>query len=135
MDRGRWRKRVIMKKKKVKVFLSLGFKGRSRDEVLDKIQKMKDYINKNKTENVEYEFYHNYYCSLPLESYESYDVKHKSIYYLGVALNMLSKCDMMLLNFEDINDHDGVATELNVAMRYNIPLMMYNENNYMVFVE
>lgn len=121
-----------MKKKKVKVFLSLGFKGRSRDEVLDKIQKMKEYLNKPEPEDVEYDFYHNYYCSPPCEKL---GVKNNSVYCLSEALKQLAGCDMMLLNFEDIHHYNGVDAELGIATKYNIPLMLYNENNYTVIEE
>lgn len=94
--------------KKRRIFLSLGFSGRSEDAIMEEIDKAKEIISKINPEE-ELEFIHNY----------EYKGSNR-IECLGEAIKKMSTCDIVYF-IGHWYKHNGCLIEETVCELYNIP--------------
>ena len=90
-----------------RIFLSLGFSGRSEEKVMEDINNAKEYI-KSIHKDEEIEFIHNYY----------YNGVNR-VECLGEAIKKMSACDFVYF-INNWSDHKGCVIENNICELYNI---------------
>lgn len=93
-----------------KIFLSLGFSGREKEDVMKDIEKAKSHISSlSQFSNEELEFIHNY----------DYTGNNR-VECLGEAIKKMSTCDIVYF-INDWLEHKGCSVEYGVCFMYNIP--------------
>lgn len=91
-----------------RIFLSLGFHGRNKEEVMSDIEKAKEIIIAHHS-NKEIEFIHNY-------DYES----DNRLECLGEAIKKMGACDEVYF-INDWHKYRGCSVEFYICESYNIP--------------
>lgn len=102
----------------MKVFVSLGFKDRSSDDILKDLAAVQYQLTQHfKTTDVE--MVHNYFCEKPEDG--------PRLYCLGEAIKLLSECDYccMVKGWDKFN---GCYVEKMVCDLYNIPVIYLDGN-------
>lgn len=81
-----------------KVFLSLPFSGRTKAEVIEDMEEMKErYLNANRSEAERIQFVTTYYCPKEIDDKAKVS-KHPNLVYLGYALETMSQCDDVIFS-------------------------------------
>lgn len=101
----------------MKIFISTGFSGRERTEVLKRIEVLKQLAHKHFiTEDSAIEWVHNYFY----EARE--DIKYPRMDCLGEAIKKLSDCDVIVLD-ADYNNYNGCCIEKQIANIYGLRIL------------
>ena len=99
------------------VFLSLGMKGRSGEEIdtelCDMILTMEDYCEEHCI-NIP-KFVDNFACERPSDN-------NQRLWWLGEAIKKLGDCDTILLSYDYMN-YNGCKVELEVARNYGLNIL------------
>lgn len=106
--------------KKIKVFLSTGFRNRSEEEVKNDFEELKQLFGEFMSRHFdgEIEYIDNWDCQLP-KSYEKKNEEFKTNYFRMKALRKLEKCNYVVVN-DEFENRNGVMLELEWAREYDI---------------
>lgn len=101
-----------------KVFLSVPMKGRTKEQIEQSINKIKE-ITQAFCKGEDIEFINTIVQDRP--PYET-DESHTAIWYLGKSLELLSECDL-LVTLDCHYEFNGCDVECQVARRYGIEVL------------
>lgn len=109
-----------------KIFISMGFKGRSDEEVLRRREEIIEII-KNEYSN-DIEVIDNFVKSPP----EGLEGDKLSVWCLGDSVRMMAESDLVVFDI-DYADFRGCTVEKMVVMEYHLHYALIMKNNKMMF--
>lgn len=101
----------------MKVFVSMGFKDRSEEDVMADLTAVESQLKHFFNNDVE--MVHNYFCEKPEGG--------ARLYCLGEAIKKLSECDCCCF-IRGWEKYNGCHVEMEVCQRYNIPVIFMAGN-------
>jgi hypothetical protein len=117
----------------MKVFISVPMRGRTNEEINNDIAIAKGKLAEMAQENNEYIIYVDNFVDIPLKN-EINDIENPSMWYLGTAIQKMSKCDAIYF-CPGWHEARGCVIEHQVAASYGLMRLYQNDELGIIFQE